>query len=158
MALGRFVVGIDLGTTNSEVALVRDRQPRVFEEDSDPITTSPGHHHVFRLVAPPLSLQLRALAGPNGQPSSSFVGESPALVAQQVRRLANQLSDGQFVYVGPLPSLKYAALFPQSPVSEFFRALPADYHIVRSAEWQGFGGLIPVDVYVFQPTTRANSG
>src|SRR5262249_21311665 len=33
-------VGIDLGTTNSEVAIVRDRQPYVFEEDSDPILPS----------------------------------------------------------------------------------------------------------------------
>jgi hypothetical protein len=143
-----------------DVALSRDGESTYIpgqDEDRDPITTSPGHHYVFRLSAPPLSLQFRALAGPNGQPTS-IAGESPMLVAQQVRRLANQLSDGQFVYVGPLPSLKYAALFPQSPVSEFFRALPADYHIVRSAEWQGFGGLIPVDVYVFQPTTRANSG
>src|ERR1700757_1375525 len=34
------IVGIDLGTTNSEVALVRDGQPRVFEEDGDPILPS----------------------------------------------------------------------------------------------------------------------
>jgi len=30
------IVGIDLGTTNSEVALVRDGQPHVFAEDGDP--------------------------------------------------------------------------------------------------------------------------
>jgi molecular chaperone DnaK len=34
------IVGIDLGTTNSEVALVRDRQPQVFAEDGDPILPS----------------------------------------------------------------------------------------------------------------------
>src|ERR1043166_8495247 len=34
------IVGIDLGTTNSEVAIVRDRQPQVFEEDGDPILPS----------------------------------------------------------------------------------------------------------------------
>jgi molecular chaperone DnaK len=34
------VVGIDLGTTNSEVALVQDGQPNVFEEDGDPILPS----------------------------------------------------------------------------------------------------------------------
>jgi molecular chaperone DnaK len=34
------IVGIDLGTTNSEVALVRDGQPQVFEEDGDPILPS----------------------------------------------------------------------------------------------------------------------
>src|SRR5207237_5983086 len=34
------IVGIDLGTTNSEVAIVRDRQPHVFEEDGDPILPS----------------------------------------------------------------------------------------------------------------------
>src|SRR6266853_1987904 len=34
------VVGIDLGTTNSEVAIVRDGQPVVFEEDGDPILPS----------------------------------------------------------------------------------------------------------------------
>src|SRR5437588_8340006 len=34
------IVGIDLGTTNSEVALVSDRQPRVFDEDGDPILPS----------------------------------------------------------------------------------------------------------------------
>src|SRR5262245_51745777 len=34
------IVGIDLGTTNSEVSLVRDRQPVVFEEDGDPILPS----------------------------------------------------------------------------------------------------------------------
>jgi molecular chaperone DnaK len=34
------IVGIDLGTTNSEVALVRDGQPVVFAEDGDPILPS----------------------------------------------------------------------------------------------------------------------
>jgi molecular chaperone DnaK len=34
------IVGIDLGTTNSEVAIVRDRQPYVFAEDGDPILPS----------------------------------------------------------------------------------------------------------------------
>src|ERR687883_728155 len=34
------IVGIDLGTTNSEVAMVRERQPHVFEEDGDPILPS----------------------------------------------------------------------------------------------------------------------
>src|SRR5216110_1748008 len=34
------IVGIDLGTTNSEIALVRDGQPHVFAEDGDPILPS----------------------------------------------------------------------------------------------------------------------
>jgi molecular chaperone DnaK len=34
------IVGIDLGTTNSEVAIVRDRQPHVLAEDGDPILPS----------------------------------------------------------------------------------------------------------------------
>jgi molecular chaperone DnaK len=34
------IVGIDLGTTNSEVAIVRDGQPIVFAEDGDPILPS----------------------------------------------------------------------------------------------------------------------
>src|ERR1041385_6890124 len=34
------IVGIDLGTTNSEVAYVRDGQPHVFAEDGDPILPS----------------------------------------------------------------------------------------------------------------------
>ena len=34
------IVGIDLGTTNSEVALIRDGQPFVFPEDGDPILPS----------------------------------------------------------------------------------------------------------------------
>src|SRR6516164_7127143 len=34
------IVGIDLGTTNSEVALVRDGQPQVLAEDGDPILPS----------------------------------------------------------------------------------------------------------------------
>jgi molecular chaperone DnaK len=34
------IVGIDLGTTNSEVAQVRDGQPHVFAEDGDPILPS----------------------------------------------------------------------------------------------------------------------
>src|SRR5690242_15402198 len=34
------IVGIDLGTTNSEVALVRDGQPVVFAENDDPILPS----------------------------------------------------------------------------------------------------------------------
>src|SRR5439155_5802240 len=34
------IVGIDLGTTNSEVAMVRDGKPVVFEEDGDPILPS----------------------------------------------------------------------------------------------------------------------
>jgi hypothetical protein len=126
------------------------------EVDRDPITTSPDHHHVFRLAAPPLSLQLRALAGPNPQ-VTAFGGneENPALVAHQVRRLANRISAGQFVFVGP--PLKDLAYFPNSANSQFLRALPANYHIVHSASWQGFGGVVPVAVYVFQPTTGANS-
>src|SRR6266699_1299215 len=34
------IIGIDLGTTNSEVAIVRDGQPHVFAEDGDPILPS----------------------------------------------------------------------------------------------------------------------
>src|SRR6202047_2295910 len=34
------IVGIALGTTNSEVAIVRDGQPQVLEEDGDPILPS----------------------------------------------------------------------------------------------------------------------
>src|SRR3954468_22827130 len=34
------IVGIDLGTTNSEVAVVKDGQPHVFTEDNDPILPS----------------------------------------------------------------------------------------------------------------------
>jgi molecular chaperone DnaK len=34
------IVGIDLGTTNSEVAIIRDGQPHVFAEDDDPILPS----------------------------------------------------------------------------------------------------------------------
>jgi molecular chaperone DnaK len=34
------IVGIDLGTTNSEVAIVRDGQPHVYSEDNDPILPS----------------------------------------------------------------------------------------------------------------------
>jgi molecular chaperone DnaK len=34
------IVGIDLGTTNSEIALLRDGQPHVFEEDGDQIQPS----------------------------------------------------------------------------------------------------------------------
>src|SRR3954463_3206064 len=34
------IVGIDLGTTNSEVATIRDGQPHVFAEDGDPILPS----------------------------------------------------------------------------------------------------------------------
>src|ERR1700751_735881 len=34
------IVGIDLGTTNSEVAIIRNGQPHVFAEDADPILPS----------------------------------------------------------------------------------------------------------------------
>jgi molecular chaperone DnaK len=34
------ILGIDLGTTNSEVAVIRDRQPHVLEVDGDPILPS----------------------------------------------------------------------------------------------------------------------
>ena len=34
------IIGIDLGTTNSEVAIIRDGQPIVLEEDGDPILPS----------------------------------------------------------------------------------------------------------------------
>src|SRR5437660_3778947 len=34
------IVGIDLGTTNSEVAVLRNGQPHVFAEDGDPILRS----------------------------------------------------------------------------------------------------------------------
>jgi molecular chaperone DnaK len=38
--MSKTIVGIDLGTTNSEVALLRDGQPHVFAEDGDPILPS----------------------------------------------------------------------------------------------------------------------
>src|SRR5438132_3910479 len=34
------IVGIDLGTTNSEIAVVENGQPRVLSEDGDPILPS----------------------------------------------------------------------------------------------------------------------
>src|SRR3984957_1331977 len=34
------IIGIDLGTTNSEVATTRDGKPHVFEQDGDPILPS----------------------------------------------------------------------------------------------------------------------
>ncbi len=34
------IIGIDLGTTNSEVAVIRDGRPVVLEEDGDPILPS----------------------------------------------------------------------------------------------------------------------
>src|SRR5437588_9010705 len=34
------IIGIDLGTTNSEIAILRDGQPHVFAESSDPILPS----------------------------------------------------------------------------------------------------------------------
>lgn len=34
------IVGIDLGTTNSEISIIRDGQPHVFAEDGDPILPS----------------------------------------------------------------------------------------------------------------------
>ena len=34
------IVGIDLGTTNSEIAILRDGQPHVLAEDGDPILPS----------------------------------------------------------------------------------------------------------------------
>src|SRR5271167_2955972 len=34
------IIGIDLGTTNSEVAIIRNGQPHVFVEDGDPILPS----------------------------------------------------------------------------------------------------------------------
>src|SRR5215831_13746012 len=40
MPLMEPIVGIDLGTTNSEIALVRERRPEVFAEDGDPILPS----------------------------------------------------------------------------------------------------------------------
>jgi hypothetical protein len=121
------------------------------EEDRDPITTSPGHHDVFRLAATPLAVQLRHLTGPGGQPAGNDnAGQSPVVVAQETLKLADRVSAGEFVLVGT--SLTYAGFFPNSPLAEFLRALPSDYHIVHFAEMQGFGGLFPVEVEVFQPS------
>src|ERR1700675_2792807 len=39
-AIMEAIVGIDLGTTNSEVAIIRDGQPTVLAEDGDPILPS----------------------------------------------------------------------------------------------------------------------
>jgi molecular chaperone DnaK len=38
--MSELIIGIDLGTTNSEVAVVRDRKPVVLSEDADPILPS----------------------------------------------------------------------------------------------------------------------
>src|SRR5215831_15441811 len=40
MPLMEPIVGIDLGTTNSEIALIREQRPHVFAEDGDPILPS----------------------------------------------------------------------------------------------------------------------
>src|SRR5213592_3757266 len=38
--MSEVILGIDLGTTNSEVAIIRDGQPHVLAEDGDPILPS----------------------------------------------------------------------------------------------------------------------
>ncbi len=38
--MSEIIVGIDLGTTNSEIAIIRDGQPHVLEENGDPILPS----------------------------------------------------------------------------------------------------------------------
>src|SRR5437762_6421726 len=38
--MSELILGIDLGTTNSEVAIIRDGKPHVFEQDGDPILPS----------------------------------------------------------------------------------------------------------------------
>ena len=59
------IIGIDLGTTNSEVAIIRDGQPVVLEEDGDPILPSVvGLDTEGRLlVGKPARNQYRAGAG-----------------------------------------------------------------------------------------------
>jgi 4-amino-4-deoxy-L-arabinose transferase-like glycosyltransferase len=127
------------------------------EADSDPLFTAPGQHHVFRLGATPLSVQLRDLAGPQGQPDfNSLAAEDPAVVARQTLQLADRVSAGQFVYVGP--PLIFELRIHASPVSKFVGALPAGYHVVDSAQMRGsYGGLFPIEVDVFQPTAHPGS-
>src|SRR5437763_17104840 len=40
LRMAEAIVGIDLGTTNSEIAILRNGQPHVFAEDGDPILPS----------------------------------------------------------------------------------------------------------------------
>ena len=99
---------------------------------------------------------MRDLAGPGGQPADYGGAEqNPSLVARETLKLADRVSAGEFVFVGP--PLKEATYFPNSPVTGFLHALPAGVHIVHSAEMQGFGGLFPVEVDVFQPTAPEKS-
>src|SRR6267142_827687 len=39
-SMSETIIGIDLGTTNSEVAVIRDGKPHVFADDGDPILPS----------------------------------------------------------------------------------------------------------------------
>ena len=71
------IVGIDLGTTNSEVAIVKDGQPYVFEQDGDPDSA---------LVRRPV--RRWPAAGRQGGPQS--MGRRPGRTIKSIKRKMGQ--------------------------------------------------------------------
>jgi Dolichyl-phosphate-mannose-protein mannosyltransferase len=103
-------------------------------------------HPILRLGAPPLSEELKSLAGPHGQPLPfSTPSERPQVVAQQAAKLAR---NGTLFLVLPTNApIKDFAYFPASAVTQFLGALHGRFHLVRQVT---YSGLIPESVYILR--------
>jgi hypothetical protein len=106
-------------------------------------------HPVLRLGAPPLSEELRSLAGPHGQPLSfSAPPVQPEVVARQAAALARS---GTLFLVAPTDApLKDFEYFPASTAAQFLSALHGPFHFVRQVTYSGFSGLLDESVYILR--------
>jgi molecular chaperone DnaK len=100
------IVGIDLGTTNSEIAVVRDRSPVVFAEDGDPMLPSVvglgvdgrllvGHPAKNQFVLAP-DRTVKSIKRRMGEDVTVSLGDRPyrpqEISAMILRRLAERVS------------------------------------------------------------------
>lgn len=106
-------------------------------------------HPVLRLGAPPLSEELKSLAGPHGQPLSfSAPPERPEVVARAAAALARNRT--LFLVAPTGAPIKDFMYFPANPMTKFLSALHGHFHFVRQVTYSGFSGLLPESVYILR--------
>jgi hypothetical protein len=106
-------------------------------------------HPVIRLGWPPLSEELSAFDGPQGQPLTfSAPPQPPRVVGQRAAALAHH---GALFLVAPLDApVKDFYYFPAAAVTRFLSALGGQFHFVRQVTFSGLSGRVAETVYVFR--------
>ena len=103
-------------------------------------------HPVLRLGSPPLSEEIKALAGPHGQPLSfSAPPERPEVVARHAAALARNRT--LFLVAPTGAPLKDFLYFPANTMTQFLSALHGRFHLVRQVT---YSGRLPESVFILR--------